>query len=497
MFMMGNCVMNFLVFLATLCVLAAFFVQYRYGYWRRRNVLYLKPTFPLGNNTCFLPKGISLGMVSKYFYDELKKMGCKIGGVFIGIDPQLVIVDPDVAKDILTTDFAYFVDRGIYKTSSDPTTVNLFAQEGLEWKTTRSKSTSLFTSVKMRKFLATISNCANEMVASLEQNANENSDVNILEVIACYTTDIIGSTVLGLDCNSFKNPNAEFRQMGRHLFNKFSLMDKIKLFLTIYFPKLSEKLGVSNIQPEVSKFFCKTVCDLVKHREDNNIQRNDFLQMLIEMKNSSMQLTMDEIIGQTFLFFAAGFESSSTTITMTLFELSQKPEIQNRLRNEIEECMKQHDNEVTYDMLMKMEYLNAVIEETLRKWPPLTTLTRVCVKDYTFRDSDVTIDKNTTVIIPALGFQLDSEYYPNPMEYDPERFMDKNAKHPGYFPFGEGPRMCIGMRFGHMQVKLGLLAILRKYQVDISPSTSLPLELDPDKFLLHTKKTIYLKLKQI
>nr|XP_023023339.1 cytochrome P450 6a8-like [Leptinotarsa decemlineata] len=492
-----NYLLELLIFLGTLSISVTIFVHYRYGYWKRKNVPYLKPTFPLGNNTSIFPKGVSLGIISKYFYDEFTKIRCKIGGVFFGIDPQLVIVDPDIAKDILTSDFFYFMGRGIYKTSSDPTTVHLFSQDGLEWKTARAKSTSLFTSAKMRKFLETMSKCADEMAASLEQNAIENSDVKMLEVMACFTTDVIGSAVLGLNCNSFKDPNAEFRNIGRQLFDEFTLMDTIKIFLTISFPKLCEKIGVSNIQPEVSKFFCRTVKDLVKCREDNNLRRNDFLQMLIDMKRSTNQLTIDEIIGQIFLFFAAGFETSSTTATLTLFELSQNHEIQNKLRREIEESMKKNDNRITYDALMGMEYMNGVVEETLRKWPSLTTLTRVCTKDYTFRYSDITIQKNTTVIIPILGFQRDSKYYPKPMEYDPERFINKNLSRPGYFPFGEGPRMCIGMRFGLMQVKLGLMTILRKYQVYTSTSTSVPLELDPDTFLLHTKEPIYLKLKKL
>ncbi|XP_074030224.1 cytochrome P450 6a8-like [Leptinotarsa decemlineata] len=492
-----NYLLELLIFLVTLSISVTIFVHYRYGYWKRRNVPYLKPIFPMGNNTSIFPKGISLGIISKYFYDEFTKMGCKIGGVFFGIDPQLVIVDPDVAKDILTSDFGYFVARGVYKTSSDPTTVNLFTQDGFEWRTARAKSTSLFTSAKMRKFLETMSKCADEMAASLEQNAIENSDVKMLEVMACFTTDVIGSAVLGLNCNSFKDPNAEFRNIGRQLFDEFTLMDTIKIFLTISFPKLCEKIGVSNIQPEVSEFFCRTVKDLVKYREDNNLIRSDFLQMLIDMKNSTNQLTMDEIIGQVFIFFSAGFETSSTTATLTLFELSQKPEIQNKLRSEIEECMEKNDNRITYDALMGMPYMNAVVEETLRKWPSVTTLTRVCTKDYTFRDSGITIQKNTNVIIPVLGFHRDSNYHPKPMEFDPERFMNKNSSYPGYLPFGEGPRMCIGMRFGQMQVKLGLLTILRKYQVYPSPKTSLPLEIDPDTFVLHTKQPIYLKLKKL
>ncbi|KAG5861989.1 hypothetical protein JTB14_001480 [Gonioctena quinquepunctata] len=219
--------------------------------------------------------------------------------VFLGLDPQVVVVDPEYAKNIMTKDFAYFIDRGVYKTPSDAVTVNLFAQEGAEWKVARAKFTSLFTSGKMRKFLERMKHCSEVLVASLQKHSIENADVHILEVMGCYTTDVIGSVLLGIQCNSFKDTDAEFRNMGRKLFGEFSWIDQCRLFSTIFFPKLAEKLGVSNIQPQVSEFYIKTVTEIVNYREENKIRTTDFLQMLIDLKNSEeISLTMKELIGQ-------------------------------------------------------------------------------------------------------------------------------------------------------------------------------------------------------
>lgn len=83
----------------------------------------------------------------------------------------------------------------------------------------------------------------------------------------------------------------------------------------------------------------------------------------------------------------------------------------------------------------------------MRKYPPLGTTDRLCVKSYTIPDSDVTIDAGTNVTIPILGIHYDERYYPDPDKFDPERFNENNKKsRPGYtyLPFGEGPRMCIG-----------------------------------------------------
>lgn len=88
-----------------------------------------------------------------------------------------------------------------------------------------------------------------------------------------------------------------------------------------------------------------------------------------------------------------------------------------------------------------------VVSETLRRYPPLAFLDRVCLADYKVPDSDLVLEKGTPVYVPMMGLHNDPEYFPEPEKYDPERFTDENKqKRPNfvYFPFGEGPHTCIG-----------------------------------------------------
>nr|CAD7204332.1 unnamed protein product [Timema douglasi] len=135
--------------------------------------------------------------------------------------------------------------------------------------------------------------------------------------------------------------------------------------------------------------------------------------------------------------------------------------------------------------------------ETLRKYPSVPNLERMCTKEYEIPETDVTIDEGTLVMIPSYALHHDPEYFPDPEKFDPDRFSKENKNsfpQYTYLPFGEGPRICIGMRFGLMQVKVGLATLLSKYEFSICEKSSVPLILAPVSPLTTAKDGIWLKI---
>lgn len=124
--------------------------------------------------------------------------------------------------------------------------------------------------------------------------------------------------------------------------------------------------GIKALRDEVSEFFMNVVRSTIDYREKNNIERNDFMDLLIKLKNKgndselSTGLTVNEIAAQSFLFFAAGYETSSTTLSFCLYELALNPDVQSKLRNEIEKSLKKHES-YTYEMMMDIPYLDQTI----------------------------------------------------------------------------------------------------------------------------------------
>lgn len=110
------------------------------------------------------------------------------------------------------------------------------------------------------------------------------------------------------------------------------------------------------------------------------------------------------------------------------------------------------------------------------------------------------IERGTNVFVPVYAVQNDPEYYPNPEKFDPDRFLEEEKnKRPNctYMPFGDGPRNCIGLRFGKMETKVGLCTILKNYKMTLNKKTVVPLVADPFAFVFQTVDPIWLDSERI
>lgn len=132
--------------------------------------------------------------------------------------------------------------------------------------------------------------------------------------------------------------------------------------------------------------------------------------------------------------------------------------------------------------------------ESLRVTPPLLLIAKTCNEDYEytptntedFKEVSVKIEKGTSVFLPLGAFATDAKYFPEPEKYKPERFLEEdkleNLKYV-FFPFGNGPRACLGQAFGVLQLKVGVIGIVESFIVKTNAKTKLPLTYDPWNFI--------------
>ncbi|XP_062562557.1 cytochrome P450 6a8-like [Armigeres subalbatus] len=499
---------------ALLLTAAALYIHRRGRFWSDRGIPCApNPEFLFGHVRDQLTKRHA-SYVHQDLYRQFKARGESFAGYSFFSVPAIMTVDPELVKTILVRDFGIFHDRGIFNNpKDDPLSGHLFLLEGLQWKVLRQMLSPTFTSGRMKMMFGAIMEVAEKFRQFMVENRGREPVIEMKEVLAMFTTDVIGTCAFGIECNTLNNPDSDFLKYGKMVFEqKLSIMAKF-IFASL-FKDLGRALGIKLVEADLENFFMGLVRETVEFREKNNVQRNDFMNLLLQLKNKgrlldqldegelieSRGLTMDELAAQCFVFFIAGFETSSTTMNFCLYELAKNPDIQEKLRVEIEKAIASNDGQVTYDLVMGHRYLDNVVNETLRKYPPLESLNRVPISDYTVPGTQHVLPKQTMITIPVYAMHHDPEYYPDPERFDPDRFIPEavQARHPYTFiPFGEGPRNCIGMRFGVMQTKIGLITLLRNFRFSPSSKTPERLVFEVKSFVLSPKGGNYLKFDKI
>ncbi|XP_037049353.1 cytochrome P450 6A1-like [Bradysia coprophila] len=474
------------------------YLKTSFSYWKLRDVPHNPPIIPYGNIKG-VGKTLHLFELTQKYYQQFKGVA-PFCGLYLLTRPVALILDIELVKNILIKDFGNFSSRGgYYNEKDDPVTGNLFNYEAEKWRPLRAKLSPTFSSGKMKFMFPTVVEIGKRLEEKIRSLTDEFDELELKEILGRYSTDIIGNCAFGVECNTLNDKDSEFREISRQVFLKPRNQQYVTMFAN-QSHRLGRLLRVKMVREEVSAFFFKLIRETIDLRERNQIERKDFMDLLIKIKNSDDGLTINEIVGQAYLFFAAGFETSSSAILHTLYELALNPTIQSKLRNEIEESCQRNNNEFTYETMMDMPYLNQVINETLRKYPSVPNLTRRAERDYQVPGTTKTISKGTIVIIPVAAIHHDPEFYPKPEIYDPDRFSPEevvkrdNVK---FLAFGEGQRNCVGLRFGLMQTRIGLVALLRNFE--FLPGANMPEKLTflPRPFVLTAVETIKFTVKSI
>ncbi|KAL7017107.1 hypothetical protein ACKWTF_010250 [Chironomus riparius] len=492
-----------MILLCIIFLLGAFYLLniYIFNYWKRRNIPQAEGQKILVGDasTMFLRKEC-LGEFFQTMYNKYKHH--KFIGAYLSYRPVLIVNDPELIQDIMIRNFTSFHDRPVpINEEVDPLTKNLFFIKGQKWRDLRVKMSPTFTSGKLKLMFSIMTDCGKVLQDYIEKNLQENKNVfEFRDLLARFTTNIISSVAFGIDNDCINEPDNIFRKMGMKIFDQ-GIVQGMKNVIGLLTPAFFVKLNISLFHRDIYDFIVSLVHQTIEYREKNNFHRNDFMQLLIELKNQGYisvdknskdedeiewkfedsnghemkNLTIEDIAAQVFVFFAAGFETSSSTMQLCLYELCKNQNIQRKVQQEIDQVMKSSESkEITYDLLHQLKYLECCVDETLRKYPIIPIHFRESTKDYKIPNTDIVIDKGTAIYISLMGIQRDPDIYEDPMAFKPERFLNSTTGSPKvtkglvYTPFGDGPRKCIGARMGKFQTLLGLYLLMSKYNVSFA-----------------------------
>ncbi|XP_014475174.1 PREDICTED: probable cytochrome P450 6a13 [Dinoponera quadriceps] len=494
---------NILFGCAAILLALGYYVIAKYNYWKARGVKGPKPLPIVGNFGRIIAGKMSLGDFLKEIY--VKYRGEPLIGIYSGLEPILVVKDPAFIKDVLIKDFSVFADRGIHVNDKiDTFGTNLFSIDAKRWRLIRAKLSPTFSSSKLRDMFYLLVQCSNNFSQYMDRQVQQESVINSRKITSKFTADVIGTCAFGIDLKTLNDEDCEFLQMARKMMQP-SMKAIFKDFLRRMTPQLYDLIGHLLTNRHIERYFIKIVMDTIEYRTKHNIIKHDFVDILQDLKKHpeklpEIELTDNMIVAQAIAFFIAGFFASSISISHVLYELALYPEMQKQLREEIMKELEKTNGVIEYDSIKSLNYLDAIFKETLRKYPPVTHIMRKSVADYTFSGTQVHIPQGQHIWIPLYPIHTDPKIYPNPEIFDPERFMKGNSEsvNPStYLPFGNGPRNCIGARFGTYQTKVGIIEIVKNFQINTCEKTVFQYGKQSRSFILAPQDGPYLRFTKI
>uniref|UniRef100_A0A671R9H0 Cytochrome P450 3A n=1 Tax=Sinocyclocheilus anshuiensis TaxID=1608454 RepID=A0A671R9H0_9TELE len=426
-----------------------------------------------------------------------KKYG-RVWGIYDARQPVLCIMDQSIFKTILVKEcYSLFTNRRNFRLNG-PLYDAVSIVEDDDWRRIRSVLSPSFTSGRLKEMFGIMKTHSHILVDNLGKTATRGEAVDIKEFFGAYSMDVVTSTAFSVDIDSLNNPKDPFVTNIKKML-KFDLLNPLFL-ITALFPFITpvlEKMDFAFFPTSVTDFFFAALKKIKSERvASDHKKRVDFLQLMVDSQTSkSLHCLSDhEILSQSMIFIFGGYETTSSTLSFFFYNLANNPEAMKKLQEEIDQTFPDKAP-VDYEAVMNMEYLDAALNESLRLFPIVGRLERVCKK--TVDINGLLIPKDMVVMIPTFALHRDPDYWSNPESFKPERFTKGNKESIDpymYMPFGLGPRNCIGMRFAQVSMKLAIVEILQRFDVSVCDQTQVPLELGTSGLLV-PKDPIKLQFK--
>ncbi|XP_019886567.2 cytochrome P450 9e2 [Ooceraea biroi] len=484
-----------------------FYLTRNYNYWQKCGVPCADGFFPGVGHMWMLFTQTMTDLCCKIYNDNKQH---SMVGIYNYTLPSLMILEPELVKTVLQSNFASFHENSVkIDPKIDPlTALNPFFSYGEKWAAGRKRLTYAFSSMRLKILLESVKPVCVKLENYLDNKLDKSVEVEeeLKNLFSKFTAQVVAGAGFGVDgyCFDDEKKDMSFQKIGKAVL-KPSIRKKIVFTIAFFIPSLNKLFKFPLLPKQIDQFFRTLVTELIEQRRADGIPKNDFLQLMVELERiENDKFDVEMLASHALSFFLDGYETSSITLSFVGFQLATHPEVQNRLRDEVLTVLNKYDNEITYEALKEMVYMDQVINESMRLIPTGGFMSKTCTEEFVLKGSDgltCRVQPGTNVLIPIQGLHKDSRYWENPDVFDPDRFSSDrkhNIQKYTFLPFGEGPRMCVGMRMALLQMKACLAALLRKYSLELSPKTHVPLKMIMYGIILPAVKGgLWVKLRKI
>lgn len=286
--------------------------------------------------------------------------------------PEIAVIDLDIIQDVLVNDFSNFPNHGnYYNEKRDPMSPHLYSLRGERWRIMRTKLSPVFSLRSTCAMFESVSEVGTNLVEYVDRFVSRGKCVNARDISMRYMCDAMGSSALGMDCRSMRDKDPVLMKIANRLFQPRK-REMIAYMATFAYPAIADYIPWVVTPKYVQETFQTIIKEIVDYREENNVKRNDFIDLLMDIMNNGClvddesgevigNITKDELVSNLYISFFWGYHTCRVMLTFALYEIALNEDIQDRAREEIHRVLGD-DGELTYERLEEMTYIQQIAD---------------------------------------------------------------------------------------------------------------------------------------
>jgi len=403
------------------------------------------------------------------FFVNIRRALGDVVKVNVGNDQILFVADPEIIAHVLETNHRNYIKSRNLKRVASIFGSNVIIADGEDWRRRRKFLRPALTREHIEELAWLVVGDVTTMIERWRLASRQGQPINAAEEFMELTLGVIVKSLLGVDIG----PRG--LMISRALTVMLAASER-RLWTPVNVPTSVPIPSNLALKRAIAQFD-QAVYSIIAERRQSGEGRTDILTALLSAEGDPHDPVSDvdirdEIVGM----IVAGHETTATTLSWAVEALSRHPNIDRRLRAEVQEVLQ--GRTPTLGDLADLKYCKMVLQETMRLRPPVWTISREALADDHVKG--VRIPAGTVVMMSQFVVHRHDGYWPNPEGFDPERFAsgepDGAAKY-AYFPFAGGPRKCVGQLFSMNEMLIALPMLIQNFQLSLIPGH--PVEMQP------------------
>jgi len=370
-----------------------------------------------------------------------------------------IVTHPDIVKHILQENNRNYTKSFGYKVMQLLVGHGLLTSEGEHWKKQRRLAQPAFHKERLAAITVKMAEAAEKIAEKWSRLQTEGKTVNVSDDMNEVALDIVADALFSTGISG----DLEVLRKAITVGNEF-VMNRIRQLIQVpVWVPLPANLAFNESMKQLDKIIYRII---ESRKQEAGNKHNDLLSMLMEAKDEETGEGMSDLQlhDEVMTIFIAGHETTAVSLAWLFYLLSKHPEVENKLREELKTVL--NGKTPAFEDLPKLRYTRQVIDESLRIYPPAWIVGRMSLGEDEI--DGYHIPKDSTMLMISYAIHRHPRYWKDPEKFDPERFSPERAKEIhkyAYFPFGGGPRLCIGNNFALLEMQIIVATMLQKFQL--------------------------------